>query len=769
MARNSSETVLRTIRALFSEGTVGALTDIQLLERFTSRDAESADLAFASLVERHGPMVLHVCQAVLRDFHEAEDAFQATFVILALKAGSIRGRQSLTAWLYSVAYNVAATARSSAVRRRAHEWKAGKARSFAFLEDAKDDLEPVINEELDRIPERYRAVLVLCCLKGLTQHQAAQQLGWPVGTVQSRLARGRQRLRARLARRGLDPSAAVMLLPLSSGATRVALPPALAYSTVRIALSIGAARALEIGVVPIAVMRLAKGVVGAMLLNKVLTMGVAALLVAGLIASGAAVYAYQSTPVPHSEPAKIDPIPRAVGDAKPAYEKAAESLEFRSERGSQVVNIARQRAVGLSGIVLLPDDQPSDGTEVAVATRENPVFLQSGRFGRNVKIPRITTGADGRFTFPPRDDKFTVIAVSEAGYAEASSDELAESGKLVLQPWGQIEGGVRIGPRQGVDQPVMFVPLGPEGRPGSVVAWRYETRTDERGRFHFDRVLPGRGLISRVVVTKFAGGSSRRTPCWQELIVVKQSQTARVTVGGKGRPVVGRIVVDGIPESPVDWTHNEPVTVTARPGLRFASNVEKDGRFRIDDLPPGRHTLEVSVNGPPDAEFVGPGKLIGRVKMTCIMPEAPGGQSKEPLDLGTIKVKLDPLRVGDLAPDFDIPRITAPGKSQRLKLSDYRGKLVLLNFWDSSDEPSEMTVLKEVEEKFGRDPRFVLISIACDNLAAPSEEWLSRNGLNWTHGFGGSFLSGVVSRYKIRAIPHAYVMGPDRGTRSYGD
>ena len=196
MASSPSGAAVRSIRALFAAGTVGDLTDRQLLERFTDRDGDGAELAFASLVERHGSMVLRVCRAILHDVHEAEDAFQATFLILALKAGSIRGQESLTSWLYSVAYNVAATARSRAARRRLHERKAGQTRSLFVTENARDDLGPVIHQELDRIPEQYRSVLVLCYLEGRTQHQAARQLGWPVGTVQSRLARGRERLRA---------------------------------------------------------------------------------------------------------------------------------------------------------------------------------------------------------------------------------------------------------------------------------------------------------------------------------------------------------------------------------------------------------------------------------------------------------------------------------------------------------------------------------------------------------------------------------------------
>ncbi len=326
MASNSSATALRTIRELFTAGTVGGLTDRQLLERFTANDGDGAELAFASLVERHGPMVLHACRTVLRDAHEAEDAFQATFLILALKAGSIRGQHSLASWLYSVAYNVAATARSSAARRRAHEWRAGRRRPLAIVEDARDDLGPVIHEELHRIPARYRAVLVLCYLEGLTQREAAQKLGWPIGTVQSRLARGRQRLRGRLARRGLDPSPAVLTLALSSEAPRVVLPAPLANATVRLALAMGPARALAIGAGPVAAMRLAERVARTMFVSKVLTTSVTVLLAAGVIALGAAVYAYQGARVSSPEPAKVDSTPRAGGAARPVNGKAEGEL-----------------------------------------------------------------------------------------------------------------------------------------------------------------------------------------------------------------------------------------------------------------------------------------------------------------------------------------------------------------------------------------------------------------------------------------------------------
>jgi RNA polymerase sigma factor (sigma-70 family) len=293
MASNRSGLDFRSIRALFNEGSVAGVTDRQLLERFTTRDGDGADVAFASLVDRHGPMVLRLCRKVLRDRDEADDAFQATFFILAIKAGSIRDRDSLVSWLYSVAYNVAATARSSASRRRSHELRAAETRSLAYIPHTSDELTAAVHEELDRIPERYRAVIVLCCLEGLTHVQAARQLGWPLGTVQSRLARGRQRLRARLARRGLDPSAAVGLLPLSSEGIRVVLSPSLAASTVRVALTLGGTQALATGIVPVAVINLAKGAMSTMFVSKLATIGTAALVAAGFMAAGAAVYCYR--------------------------------------------------------------------------------------------------------------------------------------------------------------------------------------------------------------------------------------------------------------------------------------------------------------------------------------------------------------------------------------------------------------------------------------------------------------------------------------------
>jgi RNA polymerase sigma factor (sigma-70 family) len=195
MAKGQRGGALRDVQMLLKAGTTGGLTDGQLLEDVRGQCGEARERAFAALVERHGPAVLRACRSILRDEHAAEDAFQAAFLVLARKAGSLRVRDSLAPWLHQVACRVAWCARAAAARRRRHERRAAELADPSGRDPGVDDLGPLIHEEIDRLPGRYRAPIVLCFLEGLTREQAAGQLRWPLGTLQSRLARGRERLR----------------------------------------------------------------------------------------------------------------------------------------------------------------------------------------------------------------------------------------------------------------------------------------------------------------------------------------------------------------------------------------------------------------------------------------------------------------------------------------------------------------------------------------------------------------------------------------------
>jgi RNA polymerase sigma factor (sigma-70 family) len=197
---------LQHIETLFDAGAIGEHTDRQLLQLFTGRDRAAAELAFTVLVKRHGPMIFRACRAILHDPHMAEDAFQATFLVLARKAAGLWVRGSVGPWLLSVARRVAYCARTDESRRRAHERTAAELAAPATEDQGWDDHNAILHEELGRLPEKYRTAVLLCDLAGLTQEEAAGHLGLPYGTVRSRLARGRQQLRDRLSRRGMAPT-----------------------------------------------------------------------------------------------------------------------------------------------------------------------------------------------------------------------------------------------------------------------------------------------------------------------------------------------------------------------------------------------------------------------------------------------------------------------------------------------------------------------------------------------------------------------------------
>ena len=230
--------VIQSIHVLFSEGSVCGLTDGQLLEQFLSQQGEIAEMAFAALVRLHGPMVWDVCSSVLSDSHAAEDAFQATFLILVRKASSIRRRDAVGPWLYGVARRVAVRAKAVMIARRRREGQEGTEMEAAPGPDpARREQMEALHEEVDRLAEKYRTPLVLCYFEGRTHAEAARLLRCPVGTVSIRLSRARERLRARLTRRGLLFSAAWMGAMPGAEARATAIPAGLVETTIKAAIA----------------------------------------------------------------------------------------------------------------------------------------------------------------------------------------------------------------------------------------------------------------------------------------------------------------------------------------------------------------------------------------------------------------------------------------------------------------------------------------------------------------------------------------------------
>jgi RNA polymerase sigma factor (sigma-70 family) len=282
MAAHPLQDFIRRLRHARSVAEEGHLSDVQLLERFAKQRDETA---FEVLVWRHGALVLHVVQRLLRRDADTEDVFQATFLTLARKAASIRRGTAVGSWLYKVAYRIALRVRrDTAQRERREQGGIEQTAAIAPSEDADAETVAVLADEINRLPERHRAAVVLCCLQGATTEEAARVLGCPRGTVLSRLASARQRLRSRLIRRGLAP--AVALAVASFGEVASAMPSvALVASVVKAALPFAAGGA-AVSMVSPQVAALARGALQAMMWNK-FKITVAMVCVLGLAGTGA--------------------------------------------------------------------------------------------------------------------------------------------------------------------------------------------------------------------------------------------------------------------------------------------------------------------------------------------------------------------------------------------------------------------------------------------------------------------------------------------------
>ncbi|TMQ35120.1 MAG: sigma-70 family RNA polymerase sigma factor, partial [Planctomycetota bacterium] len=423
------ETMLRYVRRLVVPSEPDEATDAALLGRFIS----SADeMAFAALVDRHGPLVLHACQRVLGNVHDAEDAFQAAFLVLARKAATVRPREALPAWLHGVAHRVALKARSARARRLREAASplapATDPRPDPLAEISVRELLAIIDEEVGRLPETYRLPVILCCLECRSVEEAARQLGWTRGSVKGRLERGRVRLHQRLVRRGLSLSAALAAAELSRGAASAAVLARLAAATTRGALLFAARSTAATGVSSPAA-GLAGDLIKGMALGKIKT-GALLVLLLGLLAVGTGLVA---SPFGGPEqPPKKGAVPRAAiqtvltdlyGDPLPAgASKRIGTIRFR--HGGGMIN----------ALLLAPDGK-------TLVT--NTVYGD-----RNVRAWELATGKL-LHQFPGHYEASGAVALTPDGTTVAIGHDSSirfydlQSGREVRQlqaPLGNIEG-----------------------------------------------------------------------------------------------------------------------------------------------------------------------------------------------------------------------------------------------------------------------------------------------------------------------------------------
>jgi RNA polymerase sigma factor (sigma-70 family) len=565
----------RQLEALFADGTLAGLSDRQLIERFVAGgDPRAAEDAFAALVARHGPMVLGVCRQLLNDRQHAEDAFQAAFLVLARRAGSVRDPDLLSGWLYGVALRTARDARKRLARmRRSEETRArqrpeacpsGSAEQSAIEQEQAEAL----HAEIDRLPGPFRLAVVLCYVEGLSLSEAAERLRCPPGTVHSRLDRAREKLRRGLTRRGIALSTAAIAAALASRSARASIPPLLCDATTRAAIAFAARHTIGgSAIAPAAA--LAREVLHTMLVHKLKAAALAVVLLAaaaGFLSIHALAHPREGEPPgePIGKPARTEPRP-------PDAPRPADPVQQPAGR------------MTVTGRVLRPDGRPAAGVPVdIVGTSRVPEAGTDLERAAYVALGQGSTDGDGRFRVEATRSSSArfhhVYALAGAagpgsgfGCVALRPDAEQPAAEITLRPEQVVRGrlvDVNGQPAAGVAVELRTIfwvsslpgvgrfdcPVG-----GSVSvwspsrdnphAWPNAVSTDAQGRFTFTGI--GRGLSfflgirdPRFAQQGFGFGPGYRDPAKEATLALEPSRIfeGRALTADTGQPIPGTVI-----------------------------------------------------------------------------------------------------------------------------------------------------------------------------------------------------------------------------------
>jgi len=607
MAYAATGLVIRQIESLFEGSSVAGLTDRQLLERFIARRDPVGEIAFAALVTRHGPMVLNICRSIMGDLHHAEDAFQAVFLVLARRAGSVRNPDLLGNWLYGVAIRTARCAKHQLDRQRKNEEQGAMRRpdsgSNTMVEQqalAREDVE-ALHDEIARLPGPFRLPVVLCYFEGLTLDEAARQLRWPAGTLRSRLARARDKLRIGLTRRGVVLPAAVLATSLGTRSASARISSSLCDATTKAAIQFAAGQAAREAVSASAA-ALAQEVIRAMLISK-LRFVVLTFLALGAVATGAGY-------LTHSLAMKDEPKQAPTGQ-KPRHVAKPNDTAPRSAPGKMTV----------VGQVLDPAGKPVVGAVVDIIGRDRKprVFVGEG-FDSRVALGHGATDTGGHFRLEASrtssDGFFEVHALAAApgfglGWVDLNSDAEQPAADIRLQPEqiirgrlvdvnGQPAGGVelrigRVGKSNNGGIPVLGVydgvNLGDDPPPEGLRAWPRPVTTDDRGLFTLTRI--GRNLSAGLVVhdRRFAqqwlGVETDGRDGQKDVTLAVQPATiieGRVLAADTGQPIPNAAITVAAGRGPIGSWYVTKFRADAQG--RFAANPSPGAYFHISVFPP---------------------------------------------------------------------------------------------------------------------------------------------------------------------------------------
>jgi RNA polymerase sigma-70 factor (ECF subfamily) len=684
MAGDAATTALKQLTTLLRAGRVADLTDGELLERFAERrDEAAAEAAFTVLVERHGPMVLRVCRQVLGDEHAAQDASQATFLVLARRAGAITRRDSVGSWLHGVALRVAAKARVAAARRRAHERRGGSMAAGrlgtgeAEAEHGEEGAQ--LHEELGRLPERFRTPLVLCYLEGLTQAQAATRLRCPLGTVQSRLARGREKLKARLEKHGAA-------LPGLLAAPPGAAPAGWAEATVRAAMEFATGGGTTAaGSVP-ASAALATEVLRGMGLNK-LRVALGLVLMVAVLAAGSALSARQMGKA--APPARSTAAAPARAEKPPAVPDRAPAPPQRARRVVRgVVRDEQGRPVAKAWVG--SDPRPLADTWKSISPPGN--LRESAVPFRDDRGNIVPAGGPGKY-FERRDDL--------GNWHPVHPDDVRPFRGTVFGPGGRAltkkEMDAQYSPYEVSVAKGSWWMAGMPGKQNAV-------RTDAAGRFETDFEMIAQGKLH------FA------SPDWtrQAIHVVRAGDPDRpLEIALKPTRLVRARVIETPRDDPKAYLSWDLAVADAagKPGDLWQSWLLPNPN--AGDPPHVKRRLEVRL---PAGRY-----MIGFRSQTlnrAVSFTVPAGS--EPLDLPDMVLEsLASVRmVGKPAVEIDARDLAG----RPVKLADFRGKVVVLDFWAHWCGPcvGSMPRLIALHKRFSGQP-LVVLALHDASVSSPAE------------------------------------------------
>ncbi|MGP0068707.1 MAG: sigma-70 family RNA polymerase sigma factor [Isosphaeraceae bacterium] len=717
MAYVATGAVIRQLGTLFEGGSVVGLSDRQLLERYSAgRCDPSGEAAFAALVGRYGPMVLGVCRQLLGDVQHAEDAFQAVFLILARKAPSIRNPDLLGNWLYGVAIRTARCARHRIARGRGLEggiameelcagWCAPADRSAIAREQAE-----ILHDEVGRLPRAFRRPVVLCYFEGLTLDEAARRLRCPAGTLHSRLARAREKLRIRLSRRGVTLPAILLPAVSSPRLATTSIPPLLCDSTTRTAIRFAARHAVAGGALSVSATTLAREVLRTMLLHKLgLTSMTLLFLAIAVMGAGGLMRPIGSEDEPR-QPAATQAAIAPSGDAYTPHQVPGRMLvvgRVLDPRGNPVPNASVM-------VHAAPKTEGRTGTAAPTPIGQ-AVCDGSGRF--RLDAARISSSSHHRIgasAFAPGYGTgwagLDVDADQPAADITLRHEKVIEGRLFDIQ--GQPAGGVRVSvegmghPRRDPDALPSEIE-GPHFWGGtdakSPAAWPRPAITDAEGRF----TIRGLGRELRVLLIADDPRFARQR------IVIDTDGTAalqQVTAAMEPAKVITGRVTYADTGKPVPHAAIEIIAYRGGPGYSSDFETDAEGNFRANPFSTDRYALIVFA--PPGQPYLNAttgyfewtkGMLEHRVDLalrrgTVIRGKVTEEGSGRPVAGAALRYSGRRPAVADDSGPWSGSTQTGPDGSYLLPVLPDPGTLVVLG-------PSEDYVLQEMGQRVIREGR----------------------------------------------------------------